>query len=300
MNDCGQDHPSASHVITLCCCHNQTPRVFHDDISDDVYHLLEWGSDGHRPVPRMIELDPWWKHNSEIASCTSLDLPDAHDSAGTPCAVTGNVSGSAAGASAVDVYAAEPLPPTQSAGKERSVSDGHVVSVGSFTKILSPGMRLGWIEAAPALAQRIAQDGVLVSGGGAAAFASEVVAEVLASGQQDAFLSQLRVAYRDGCDAICDALDTANCFRFHRPQGGYFVWIQLPHGVTSDALLPLAMTRGVTFLPGSRCAVGDGGGTACDQYVRLCFAYEPVARIVKGVELLADAVAEAQLALTPP
>lgn len=261
-----------------------------------MYHLLEWGSDGHRPVQRMIELDPWWKQNNESAKCMSSGMSDTEASAETPNDVAGAIHGAAAGASAVDVYAAEPPSLAQSASKESSVSDGYVVSVGSFTKILSPGMRLGWIEAAPALAQRIAQDGVLVSGGGAAAFASEVVAEVLASGQQDAFLAHLRVAYRDGCDAICDALDAAKCFRFHRPQGGYFVWVQLPHGVTADALLPLAMARGVTFLPGSRCAVEDGGGTACDQYVRLCFAYEPVARIVKGVELLADAVAEAQLA----
>jgi DNA-binding transcriptional MocR family regulator len=199
------------------------------------------------------------------------------------------------------------------------VAGGHVVSVGSFTKILSPGMRLGWIETAPVLAHRIAQHGVLVSGGGTAAFTSEIVAEALASGEQDVFLEHLRATYRESCSAMCDALEAAKCFRFHRPQGGYFVWVELPDGVTSDVLFSLAAARGVAFLPGSRCAVGgdgdagDGGGggdgrdrsgggdatLSCDRHVRLCFAYEPAARLTKGVELLAEAVADARRGALP-
>ena len=112
----------------------------------------------------------------------------------------------------------------------------------------------------------------------------------MAGGEQDKVLRVLREEYRLGCTALCDALDEQECFRFHRPSGGFFVWVRLPEGVTATALKPKAAERGVVFLPGGRCAVDKADAAVLDSYIRLCFAYEPVERLREGVKLLKTAV----------
>lgn len=235
-------------------------------LADDVYHLLEWSPSTGERIPRMIEYDPWWRAWQESGE---VALPQP--------AVSGGTFGDAG--------------PTKTAAKATA---GVVISIASFTKILSPALRLGWIEAAPMVAHRIAQDGVIVSGGGTAAFASEIVVDVIMSGDQDLVLRELCSEYEKGCDALCGALEAADCFRFHRPCGGYFVWVELPDGVTATQLKPLALKRGVSFLPGDRCAIDET--STFDRNLRLCFAYEPLPRLRRGVELLAEAVAEARSA----
>jgi 2-aminoadipate transaminase len=266
-NPCGTELPldRRAHLVKLAGQYGFTI------LSDDVYHLLGWSAPGAPRLPRLIELDPWWIA-WQAGGCVDT-LPAAES--GGPYTETGS---------------AEATPSTV-------VTTGVVVSVSSFTKILSPALRLGWIEAAPDLAHRIAQNGVLVSGGGAAAFTSEVVADVIRSGDQDVVLAQLCAEFATGCAALCDALEAAGCFTFHRPQGGYFVWVALPDGVTTEALVPHANKHGVTFLSGSRCGVTTADPPAFNHHIRLCFAYETPERLKKGATLLAAAVADVKAAL---
>jgi len=188
---------------------------------------------------------------------------------------------------------------------QSNAREGRVISVGSFTKILAPGLRLGWLEAAPALVDRISQRGYIISGGGVAPFASEIVSELLLlphegngesdaklAGGQKAVLEELRADYSLCCTALCTALRQAGCFEFSEPRGGFFVWVKLPAGVRASALLPLAeRSHSVLFLPGVVCAP-NAPPEDYERYVRLCFALLEPPALVEGVRRLKAAVSE--------
>ncbi|KAK3262209.1 hypothetical protein CYMTET_28920, partial [Cymbomonas tetramitiformis] len=156
-----------------------------------------------------------------------------------------------------------------------------VLGVSSFTKILAPGLRLGWVEARPELLKSLTGKGYIVSGGGVAPFVSEVVTEALQGGGQDRHLDLLCDEYSRRCSVLCKALDGCEAgFQFERPTGGYFVWVGLPTGITATDLLPVAKKHEVALLPGGRCCPD---GTLHDSHIRLCFAYLSESEIKEGV-----------------
>ena len=165
-----------------------------------------------------------------------------------------------------------------------------VVRLGSFSKSLAPGLRLGWIDTRADLRERLAAAGVLESGGCVSQFSARVVAELLEAGVYDAHVAGLRLAYASRRDALADALRVhlpAGC-RFTVPAGGFFLWVTLPPGLDASALLPAAEERGVAFSPGRRfCADGD------DRSVRLAFSLYDEASLSLGAERLGAAVADA-------
>lgn len=112
--------------------------------------------------------------------------------------------------------------------------DSKVVSLGSFSKIMAPGLRLGWIDAAPALLQKLRRDGVLGSGGSIAPLASGIAHSCLELGLlQQHMHGTVRPALQRNCAALSEALRQhlpASC-HFLQPEGGYFVWLQLPDEV---------------------------------------------------------------------
>ena len=175
-----------------------------------------------------------------------------------------------------------------------------VVSLASFSKLLAPGLRVGWIEAAPSVLARISNRGYLISGGGVTPFSSRLVQEVLTSGGQDTHLALLRTGLRSRCDAMCAALSkhAARCgWSFMEPQGGYFVWLSLPDRMDGVALTEAAKAKGVSVLAGASCCAGAAGSSGSrsagvarvESHVRMCFAYLSVREIEQGVALLADA-----------
>lgn len=149
------------------------------------------------------------------------------------------------------------------------LAPSHVVRLGSFSKLLAPGLRVGWLHAPVEVVRRCADSGLLDSGGGASHFAAHVVAAFMELGGFDVHVERLRAAYRARRDLLCAALARhlpTGC-RWQVPGGGFFVWVRLPEGVDSARLLPRAEAAGVSFVPGSRfCA--DGGCGAC---IRLAF-----------------------------
>lgn len=139
--------------------------------------------------------------------------------------------------------------------------DSRVVSLGSFSKIMCPGLRLGWIEACAPLLQRVRQDGVLGSGGSIAPLASGIAHSCLELGLLQQHLhGTVRPALQRNCAALCEALQQelpAGC-RFTRPAGGYFVWVQLPDQVGAEAVVQDGAGAGLVKAPGwfcHRCAV---------------------------------------------
>jgi DNA-binding transcriptional MocR family regulator len=165
-----------------------------------------------------------------------------------------------------------------------------VVRLGSFSKSLAPGLRLGWIDAPESLRERLAAAGFLESGGCVSQFSAHVVAAVLEAGAYGAHVTALRLAYASRRDALSAALGEhlpAGC-RFALPAGGFFLWVMLPPGLNASDLLPVAERHGVAFAPGRRfCVDGD------DRSLRLAFSLYDEASLTEGARRLGAAVADA-------
>lgn len=162
--------------------------------------------------------------------------------------------------------------------------DGPIVRLGSFSKILGPGLRLGWLQASPGIVQRCVRSGLLDSGGGINHFTAHVAAALLEMGLLDGHLELLRRTYRQQRDALLDALARflpADC-RWHAPGGGFFVWLALPAGRDSARLLPIAEEAGVSYVPGVRFFAGQGGAS----YARLAFSLLAPQELEEGARRL--------------
>ena len=165
-----------------------------------------------------------------------------------------------------------------------------VVRLGSFSKSLAPGLRLGWFDAPAPLRERLAAAGVLESGGCVSQFSAQVVAALLEAGTYGAHIAALRLAYASRRDALAGALGIhlpAGC-SVTAPAGGFFLWLTLPPGLLASDLLPVAERHGVSFAPGRRfCTDGD------DRSLRLAFSLYDEASLAEGAQRLATAIAEA-------
>jgi DNA-binding transcriptional MocR family regulator len=164
---------------------------------------------------------------------------------------------------------------------------GNIVSLGSFSKILAPGLRLGWIQTDAARARAYAACGLLDSGGGLNPFTSAVVRGLVESGELKAHIAELCAVYRERVAAMHAALQTHLPGALYQvPQGGYFFWVRLPGGRDAAALAQRAGQFKVSFRPGMRFSIG--GGLA--DFVRLCFACYPSEQLVEGVARLGRAL----------
>ena len=161
---------------------------------------------------------------------------------------------------------------------------GPVIRLGSFSKILAPGLRLGWLLASPEIVQRFVKSGVLDSGGGLGHFTAHVVAAFIELGLLDEQVETLRTNYRQRRDLIIKALESHLPEECHwmKPGGGFFVWLRLPTGVDSSAFLPIAEAAGVSYLPGAYFHV-DGGG---ERYCRLNFTMISLDELEEGARRL--------------
>lgn len=173
-------------------------------------------------------------------------------------------------------YTEEPPPPLR--GRP-------VISIGSFSKILAPGLRLGWIETAPEHQQRILNYGLLKSGGGLNPLVCRLVHQFIADGSQERYLEQLRATYRNRIEVMDQALrhHLGDQVRYRKPTGGYFFWLRLPEGLTAADLAPKAHQVKVGFRSGERFSSHGHLG----EYLRLSFAHYGEDAIREGVRRLA-------------
>ena len=159
-----------------------------------------------------------------------------------------------------------------------------VLSLGSFSKILAPGLRLGWIQAAPVLLERFIKCGLLDSGGGLNPFTSGLVRSALELGLQDQHLKHLKAAYSKRMRALTKALTQhlPSFTEFSEPSGGYFVWLKLPDHIDTQKLLLSAQSRKVSYQPGLKFSHRQG----LNNYLRLSFSYYEASQLEKGVQAL--------------
>jgi DNA-binding transcriptional MocR family regulator len=157
----------------------------------------------------------------------------------------------------------------------------------SFSKTIAPGLRVGYAIVPEALASEL-EDLVASTYITPALLAQATVYEFLRRGLFDPNLERVRGLLRARRDAMLEALDRefAGRARWNRPQGGYFLWLELPDGVDASELLSRASDEGVSFVPGA-----DFGGSPASA--RLAFSFVFPAEIDEGVRRLARLVAAA-------
>jgi len=181
-------------------------------------------------------------------------------------------------------YTSAPPPPLA-----RFCTSAQVISLGSFSKILAPGLRLGWLQAAPAVIRRIVLCGVLDSGGGFNPFTSGVVRSAIELGLVGENLALLKDTYSRRMQAMCAALRTRlpGSVQFTEPEGGFFIWLALSDDTDTLALLSRAKKRNVEFMPGPRFS----NRQALKNCLRLSFAYYDTPELLQGVDRLAHVLA---------
>ena len=169
-------------------------------------------------------------------------------------------------------------------------ADGRVIYLSSFSKILAPGFRIGWMSAPAAIASKIemakqAED--LCSG----SLDQRLVYEACKRGVLERQLPMLRAHYQHKRDVMVQAVERElhGLMRWPAPRGGFFLWAHLDVPVDSETLLRHAQALGVIFVTGSAFFV-DGSGS---EHIRLSFSAPPPARIELGVKRLAAAVSAA-------
>lgn len=146
--------------------------------------------------------------------------------------------------------------------------EARVIRTGTFSKILAPGLRLGWAIAQPEVIRRMLQ---IKEEGGTNPFAQQVVAEYIRGGSLMPHIETLVDAYRLKREAMLGALDRhfPPEAEWTRPAGGFFVWVTLPPSVEPAQLDAMARREGVDYLPGEQCfCAPDERGT----HLRLSFS----------------------------
>ena len=164
---------------------------------------------------------------------------------------------------------------------------GVAVSLGSFSKILAPGLHLGWIHARPELIRRFVDMGLSTSGGSMNQFTANVAHSVIELGLLEDNVSLLRKTYggrvSELAKALHDELDEE--VEFATPDGGYFFWVTCRNVDTED-LLSFAREAGVTFRPGQAFSASH----SFPQQLRLTFALCEPEELKRGVKRLAYAL----------
>lgn len=127
-----------------------------------------------------------------------------------------------------------------------------VIQLGTFSKTLAPGLRLGWSVSSPELTRSLTiskQSTDLHT----ATLAQRATARLLSKFDYDTHLERLRATYGERCQAMLDALEEhmPEGTRWTRPDGGMFLWVELPRGLRGEDILPRAIEQHVAFVPGS-------------------------------------------------
>jgi 2-aminoadipate transaminase len=163
--------------------------------------------------------------------------------------------------------------------------DGWVIRIGTFSKILAPGVRMGWAYARPEVIARFSH---FKAEGSSGPFLTRVIAHYCANGRLEAHIEELITLYRNKRDIMLAAIarEFPASVTTLRPAGGFFVWCKLPPGMSAGALRPLAEARGATFLPGTRCFANGQG----DDAIRLAFSFQPAAQIEEGIARIGAAM----------
>ena len=175
----------------------------------------------------------------------------------------------------------EPVPPVKSFDR-----DGVVIALGTVSKILAPGLRVGW---AIGPAEVVARMAMQKADGGSSPFAQRIVAELMRGNKMARHVDELTTEMHRHRDAMVEAFaDHLPEARIRVPQGGYFLWAALPEGTDAEAVARIALRHGAEVSSGRLCFPNDVPG----HHIRLAYSFVDAETIREGVRRLGDAYRE--------
>ena len=182
-------------------------------------------------------------------------------------------------------FEGEPVAPLAALAKEAGAEE-YVIHLSTLSKIVAPGLRVGWMTAAPEVLRRcvIAKQAADLC---TSPWIQHAAAQYLKGGALERNVARIAAAYRERAQAMAQALrdQLAGKFTFAAPQGGMFIWGNLPTGIDAAALLRTAIEEKVMYVPG----VSFYADAPDPRSLRLCFSMSTPERIRVGVERLSRA-----------
>jgi 2-aminoadipate transaminase len=174
-----------------------------------------------------------------------------------------------------------------------SIDEGHtvVIRINSFSKMLAPGLRLGWISAVRPIVDQLALIKQVVDPH-TQNLSQLVVCELVENGVLDTHLATLKAEHRRRRDGMAHALRQhvpPAQLRFSIPDGGMYLWCQLPPHVRARAVQERALAESVMILPGDPFYVDQGG----DHQLRICYTSQPPGRAAQAARTIARSLASA-------
>jgi DNA-binding transcriptional MocR family regulator len=166
---------------------------------------------------------------------------------------------------------------------------GNVVSNGTFSKVFSPGMRVGWMEAPQTVIRAIQKAGYMNSGGGLNHTMSHVVMSLIQLGLMKKNVVEIREELQRRCDALCDTLkkELPPSVTFDKPKGGYFVWVVLPPDLDSRDVLEICQKEfSINFHVGQKFSPEN----KCSNCLRLSFSHFDVKTLEESAVAVATAI----------
>lgn len=170
-------------------------------------------------------------------------------------------------------FESAPVPPIKSFDHS-----GRVIGLGTASKILGPGLRIGWVNAAPDIIRRMAAH---KSDGGSCPLMQRIATQLFQHGKVDQHVAALKATLHGHRDAMVSAI------RQHMPgasvrvpNGGYFLWVELPQHIDADEVVRRAAKAGVAIQSG-KSAFAEAPPS---NFLRLAYSYCTPARIVEGIE----------------
>jgi 2-aminoadipate transaminase len=171
-----------------------------------------------------------------------------------------------------------------------SDTTGNIIYTSTFSKLLAPGLRIGWLVADAEIIRPLtsAQEACDQHTNG---LGQAIACGFLEGGHLEKHLPMIIQDYSQKLDAMCESMDKyfPSQAMWEKPEGGMFVWVEMPEGIDMGELYPRAIERGVAFVPGKYFYVKGGG----ENTMRLNFSFPAQADIVAGIERLGMVLKEA-------
>ena len=164
---------------------------------------------------------------------------------------------------------------------------GVVFQIGTFSKLMAPGLRIGWVTSTPEMIARLTQ---LKADGGSCPLTQRIILEFCAGGHLASHTAQVQKMYRVHRDRMVECVrDELPDVSVTVPSGGYYLWLTLPRDVSGDELAKRAADAGVSILAPSRCyARADAAHPR--NHVRVAFSHADPHEIEEGVRRIATAM----------
>ena len=178
-------------------------------------------------------------------------------------------------------FEGESVPPVKSFDDD----DGNVVFLGTYSKLICPGLRVGWLIADEGIVDRLLP---LKPDGGTNPMSQAYISELHKNGYVEERAVDYAEVLGDQRDVMVEAIreHLPQVDIWNVPEGGYYIWLELPKHVDTELMYEIGKDIGVLFLPGNLFSPGE----THRNFLRLAWAYEDPEQIVKGVKRLSDVI----------